>query len=90
MNSYLDLILEEDMELQDLIDGLNEGLYDDSDDIIIGVIEDRNADTSAHLFTNEATGSEKEFNDNIEELLDDEDDIDIDIEDLLDDDDFDF
>lgn len=88
MNSYLDLILEEDMELQDMIDGLNEGMFDDSDDILIAAIESRNADTSAHLFT-EATDEEKELASDIEELLDDEDDG-LDIEDLLDDDDDDY
>jgi hypothetical protein len=88
MNSYLDLIMEEDMLLQDTIDGLNEGMYDDSDDILIGVIEARNADTKTHLFT-EASDEEKELAADVEELI--ADDEDIDIEDLLDDDDdFDF
>jgi hypothetical protein len=89
MISLLDTILEEDMQLQDIIEGMNDGMFDDSEDIIIGVLESRDP-RKTHLFT-EASDEENALNVDIDELLDDDeaDDLDgIDIDELIDDDDF--
>ena len=88
----LNTLFEEDIEMQDAIEDMND-LVDDTDDIILGVIEDRYTDESAHLFTNEdVTLEELQLKEDVDELLDDKfDKVDLsdeDIDDLLDDDDF--
>ena len=57
MSSRLDSLFEEDVQMQDALEDLG-SFTDNSDDIILGVIEDRavaKESTEVHLFTNESS-----------------------------------
>lgn len=86
----LNALFEEDIEMQDAIEDIDD-LFDDTDDMIIGVTEDRYKDEGAHLFTEEFTKEDIELQEDVDELLDDDKyDIDLsdeDYDDLFDDDD---
>lgn len=86
----LNALFEEDIEMQDAIEDISD-LADDTDDIIIGSIEDRYKDEGAHLFSEEITKEDIELQESVDELLDDKyDDVDLtdeDYDDLFDDDD---
>ena len=85
----LNALFEEDIEMQDAIEDIDS--LDDTDDMIIGVIEDRYKDENAHLFTEEITKENIELQETVDKLLSDEyDDVDLsdeDYDDLFDDDD---
>lgn len=94
MGSRLDSLFEEDVQMQDALEDIG-NLTDNSEDIILGIIEDRANDKESvetHLFTNES--SEEETNEDgltpEEErevamaLLNGEDDLGLDDDDLID------
>lgn len=94
MGSRLDSLFEEDVQMQDALEDIG-NLTDNSEDIILGIIEDRANDKESaetHLFTNES--SEQETNEDgltpEEErevamaLLNGEDDLGLDDDDLID------
>ena len=85
----LNALFEEDIEMQDAIEDID-GLIDDTDDIIIGVIEDRYKDESAHLFSENIIRENIKLQEDVDELLNDDDEVDLsdeDLDDLFDDDD---
>ena len=93
MSSRLDSLFEEDIQMQDALEDI--ATNDSSEDIILGVIEDRaneNDKMTEHLFTNESEEAnedgltEEEEREIAMEILNGEDDFDD--EDLVDDDDF--
>lgn len=93
MGSRLDSLFEEDIEMQDALEDIG-NLTDNSEDMILGVIEDRaNEKESAetHLFTNEASDETNEDGLTEEEerevamaLLNGDDDLGLDDDDLID------
>lgn len=62
--SRLNSLFEEDILMQDAIEDFD-GMTDDTEDIIIGVIEDRAKDTKPHLFVND-----QDVNDEDQETVD--------------------
>ena len=94
MSSRLDSLFEEDIQMQDALEDI--ATNDSSEDIILGVIEDRaneNDKMTEHLFTNESEEvnedglTEEEEREIAMAILNGEED-DFDDEDLVDDDDF--
>lgn len=93
MGSRLDSLFEEDIEMQDALEDIG-NLTDNSEDMVLGVIEDRaNEKESAetHLFTNEAFDETNEDGLTEEEerevamaLLNGDDDLGLDDDDLID------
>lgn len=93
MGSRLDSLFEEDIEMQDALEDIG-NLTDNSEDMILGVIEDRaNEKESAetHLFTNESSDKTNEDGLTEEEerevamaLLNGDDDLGLDDDDLID------
>ena len=91
MSSRLDSLFEEDVQMQDALEDLG-SFTDNSDDIILGVIEDRavaKESTEVHLFTNESSEvnedglTEEEEREIAMALLNGEDDDGLDEEDLI-------
>ena len=71
----LNTLFEEDVEMQDAIEDID-SLIDDTDDIIIGAIEDRYKDEAAHLFTDDSIIEEaEELKETVAELFDEKFDI---------------
>lgn len=93
MGSRLDSLFEEDIQMQDALEDLG-SITDDSEDIILGVIEDqaKNRENSeTHLFTNEPEDvnedgltEDEEREINMALLNADDDDLDLDDDDLID------
>ena len=93
MGSRLDSLFEEDIEMQDALEDIG-NLTDNSEDMILGIIEDRaNEKESAetHLFTNESSDETNEDGLTEEEerevamaLLNGDDDLGLDDDDLID------
>lgn len=88
----LDSLFEEDIQMQDALEDLD-NLTDNSDDIILGAIEDRAVEKEAsevHLFTNESSKvnddglTEEEEREVQMALLNGEDDLGLDDDDLID------
>ena len=93
MSTILDMLFEEDIEAQDALDDLID-FTDDSEDIILGAINDRisaKEESENHIFANEEPVNADGLTDaeerdlNLELLNSDEN-----IDDLIDDDDMDF
>ena len=91
MSSRLDSLFEEDVQMQDALEDLG-SFTDNSDDIILGVIEDRavaKESAEVHLFTNESSEvnedglTEEEEREIAMALLNGEDDDGLDEEDLI-------
>lgn len=91
MSSRLDSLFEEDVQMQDALEDLG-SFTDNSDDIILGVIEDRavaKESTEVHLFANESSEvnedglTEEEEREIAMALLNGEDDDGLDEEDLI-------
>lgn len=91
MSSRLDSLFEEDVQMQDALEELS-SFTDNSDDIILGVIEDRavaKESTEVHLFVNESSEvnedglTEEEEREIAMALLNGEDDSELDEEDLI-------
>ena len=91
MSSRLDSLFEEDVQMQDALEDLG-SFTDNSDDIILGVIEDRavaKESTEVNLFTNESSEvnedglTEEEEREIAMALLNGEDDDRLDEEDLI-------
>ena len=91
MSSRLDSLFEEDVQMQDALEDLG-SFTDNSDDIILGVIEDRavaKESTEVHLFTNASSEvnedglTEEEEREIAMALLNGEDDAGLDEEDLI-------
>lgn len=93
MGSRLDSLFEEDVLMQDALEDIG-NLTDNSEDIILGVIEDRaneKEDAETHLFTNESSNETNEDGLTEEEerevamaLLNSDDDLGLDDDDLID------
>ena len=92
MSSVLDSLFEEDVQMQDALEDLGT-LTDNSEDIILGAIEDRAAtkeSTETHLFTNESADVNEDGLTPDEEreidmaLLNGDDDLGLDDDDLID------
>ena len=93
MGSRLDSLFEEDIQMQDALEDLG-SITDDSEDIILGVIEDqaKNRENSeTHLFANEPEDvnedgltEDEEREINMALMNGDDDDLDLDDDDLID------
>lgn len=92
MSSVLDSLFEEDVQMQDALEDLGT-LTDNSEDIILGAIEDRavaKESTETHLFTNESADVNEDGLTPDEEreidmaLLNGDDDLGLDDDDLID------